>query len=56
MAHEIAREVRLTAFGLEPGPTTVSSSSRRARGRFADGRTFDCPKCHGNLTLSVPPF
>jgi len=20
-------------------------------GRFVDGRSFDCPKCHGNLTL-----
>jgi hypothetical protein len=27
----------------------------RPGGRFADGRSFDCPKCHGNLTLAVPP-
>ncbi|HEY7433545.1 MAG TPA: hypothetical protein VIE41_00280 [Methylomirabilota bacterium] len=127
MAHEIEREVRLTAFGHEPSPTTavvieqppgtrfgrvlgglgmfwglglasvfipvahfvlvptfvvwgIVMAVKRARedrrllvlrgacprcgaaqefrpgGRFADGRTFDCPKCHGNLTLRVSPF
>ena len=126
MAHEIEREVRLTAFGHEPCPATavvieqppgtrfgrvlgglglfwglglasvfipvahfvlvptfvvggIVMAVKRARedrrlivlrgacprcgaaqefrpgGRFADARTFDCPKCHGNLTLTVAP-
>ena len=24
-------------------------------GRFVNGRSFDCPACHGNLTLATPP-
>ena len=35
-------------------PRCGAAQEFRPGGRFADGRGFDCPKCHGNLTLAVP--
>jgi hypothetical protein len=29
------------------------SASRKPGGRFATGRSVDCPKCHGTLTLVI---
>jgi transposase-like protein len=69
MAHEIEVETWLSAFGYEASPATAvvveqppgacprcgAAQEFQPGGRFADRRSFDCPKCHGNLTLAVPP-
>jgi hypothetical protein len=35
-------------------PRCGAAQEFRPGGRFADGRSFDCPTCHGHVTLMVP--
>lgn len=55
MAVKRAREDRrlLRVRGACPRCGTVQDL--QPGGRFVDGRSFDCPKCHGNLTLATRP-
>src|SRR5215470_4648555 len=36
-------------------PRCGVSQELKPGGRFADGRALNCPKCHGNLTLTTAP-
>ena len=55
MAVKRAREDRrlLRVHGACPRCGTLQDL--QPGGRFVDGRTFDCPTCHGNLTLATRP-
>jgi hypothetical protein len=55
MAVKRAREDRrlLRVRGACPRCGAVQELS--PGGRFVDGRSFDCPTCHGNLTLATRP-
>lgn len=55
MAIVRAREDRRLVLISGTCPRCGAAQEFRPGGRFADGRTFDCPKCHGNVTLAIPP-
>jgi hypothetical protein len=55
MAVKRAREDRRLVSITGPCARCGAAQEFRPGGRFVDGRTFDCPKCHGNVTLAVPP-
>jgi hypothetical protein len=50
-----AREDRRLILLRGACPRCGAAQEFHPGGRFADGRSFDCPKCHGNVTLVVPP-
>jgi hypothetical protein len=50
-----AREDRRLILLRGACPRCGAAQQFRPGGRFADGRSFDCPKCHGNVTLVIPP-
>src|SRR5260221_119698 len=50
-----SREGRRLILLRGPWPRCGAAEEFRPGGRFASGRSFDCPKCHGNVTLAVPP-
>jgi len=50
-----AREDRRLILLRGACPRCGAAQEFRPGGRFADGRSFDCPKCHGTVTLAVPP-
>jgi hypothetical protein len=51
MAVKRAREDRRLLLVRGACPRCGAVQELRPGGRFVDGRSFDCPKCHGNLTL-----
>ena len=55
IAAKRAREDRRLAGVHGECPRCGVSQEFTVSGRFVDGRSFDCPKCHGNLTLAVTP-
>ncbi len=55
MAIVRAREDRRLILLQGACPRCGAAQEFRPGGRFADGRSFDCPKCHGTLTLAVSP-
>lgn len=54
MAIKRAREDRRLVSITGPCPRCGAAQELQPGGRFVDGRTLDCPKCHGNVTLAVP--
>lgn len=54
MAIKRAREDRRLILLRGACPRCGAAQEFRPGGRFAEGRSFDCPKCHGNLALGVP--
>ena len=55
MALKRAREDRRLILLRGACPRCGAAQAFRPGGRFVDGRSFDCPKCHGTVTLAVPP-
>jgi hypothetical protein len=53
MAVKRAREDRRLLLVRGACPRCGAVQELRPGGRFVDGRSFDCPKCHGNLTLAT---
>lgn len=53
MAVKRAREDRRLLLVRGACPRCGAVQEIRPGGRFVDGRSFDCPKCHGNLTLAT---
>jgi ribosomal protein S27AE len=53
MAVKRAREDRRLLRVRGACPRCGAVREVRPGGRFVDGRSFDCPKCHGNLTLAT---
>ena len=52
MAVKRAREDRRLLLVRGACPRCGTMQELRPGGRFVDGRSFDCPSCHGNLTLA----
>ena len=50
-----AREDRRLILLRGACPRCGAAQEFRPGGRFADGRSLDCPRCHGNMTLAVSP-
>jgi hypothetical protein len=55
MAVKRAREDRRLLRVRGACPRCGAVQELQPGGRFVDGRSFDCPKCHGNLTLATRP-
>jgi hypothetical protein len=55
MAVKRAREDRRLLRVRGACPRCGAVQDLQPGGRFVDGRSFDCPKCHGNLTLAMRP-
>jgi hypothetical protein len=53
LAVKRAREDRRLLLVRGACPRCGAVQELRPGGRFVDGRSFDCPKCHGNLTLAT---
>jgi transposase-like protein len=53
MAVKRAREDRRLLLVRGACPRCGAVQELRPGGRFVDGRSFDCPSCHGNLTLVI---
>jgi hypothetical protein len=53
LAIKRAREDRRLLLVRGACPRCGAVQELRPGGRFVDGRSFDCPKCHGNLTLAT---
>ena len=53
MALKRAREDRRLLLVRGACPRCGAVQELRPGGRFVDGRSFDCPKCHVNLTLAT---
>ena len=53
MAVKRAREDRRLVLVRGACPRCGAVQELRPGGRFLDGRSFDCPNCHGNLTLAT---
>ncbi len=51
MAVKRAREDRRLLWVRGACPRCGVEQELKPGGRFVDGRTFDCPSCHGNITL-----
>ena len=54
MAVKRSREERRLTLVRGACPRCGTSQAFKAGGRFASGRSFDCPACHGLLTLVTP--
>ena len=52
MAIKRAREDRRLILVRGACPRCGTEQELRPGGRFVEGRSFDCPTCHGNLTLA----
>ena len=50
-----AREDRRLVQVRGTCPRCGAAQELRPGGRFASGRSLDCPRCHGNLTLETGP-
>ena len=55
MAVKRAREHRRLLRVRGACPRCGAVQDLQPGGRFVDGRSFDCPKCHGNVTLATRP-
>jgi hypothetical protein len=55
MAVKRAREDRRLLRVRGACPRCGAVQDLEPGGRFVDGRSFDCPKCHGNVTLATRP-
>jgi hypothetical protein len=55
MAIKRAREDRRLLRVRGACPRCGAVQDLKPGGRFVDGRSFDCPSCHGNLTLATRP-
>jgi ribosomal protein S27AE len=55
MAVKRAREDRRLLRVRGACPRCGAVQDLQPGGRFVDGRSFDCPKCHGNVTLATRP-
>jgi hypothetical protein len=53
MAVKRAREDRRLLWVRGVCPRCGVEQELKPGGRFVDGRTFDCPSCHGNITLAT---
>jgi len=53
MAVKRAREDRRLLWVRGACPRCGVEQELRPGGRYVDGRTFDCPACHGNISLST---
>ncbi|HEX6078008.1 MAG TPA: hypothetical protein VF197_00165 [Methylomirabilota bacterium] len=53
MAVKRAREDRRLLWVRGPCPRCGVEQEFKPGGRFVEGRTFDCPACHGNITLAT---
>ena len=53
MAIKRAREDRRLLWVRGACPRCGVQQDLKPGGRFSDGRTFDCPSCHGNITLAT---
>jgi hypothetical protein len=47
-------EVRRLAEVRGPCPRCGAQQTFKASGRFAPGRSLDCPACHGTFAVTVP--
>jgi len=54
MAVKRSKEDRRLAAVSGPCPRCGAQQTLKAGGRFADGRSLDCPACHGTFALAVP--
>lgn len=54
MAVKRSREERRLTLVRGACPRCGKSQAFKAGGRFASGRSLDCPACHGMLTLLTP--
>src|SRR6185295_1403219 len=54
MAVKRAREDRRLAEVRGPCPRCGAQQTFKAGGRFAPGRSLDCPACHGTFEVAVP--
>ena len=54
MAVKRSKENRRLAEVSGPCPRCGAAQTFKAGGRFADGRSLDCPACHGTFALAVP--
>jgi len=54
MAVKRAREERRLTLVRGARPRCRKAQAFKAGGRFASGRSLDCPACHGMLTLLTP--
>jgi hypothetical protein len=54
MAVMRSREERRLAEVRGPCPRCGAQQVFKGGGRFADGRSLDCPACHGTFALAVP--
>jgi hypothetical protein len=54
MAVKRSREERRLAEVRGPCPRCGAQQVFKGGGRFADGRSLDCPACHGTFALAVP--
>ena len=55
MAVKRAREDRRLVVLRGTCPRCGAVHELRPGGRFVAGRRVDCPTCHGDLTLAIPP-
>ena len=53
MAIKRAREDRRLLWVRGACPRCGAEQELKPGGRFVDGRTFDCPSCHGNISLAT---
>jgi hypothetical protein len=54
LAVKRSREARRLAEVRGPCPRCGAQQTFKAGGRFAPGRSLDCPACHGTFALAVP--
>ena len=54
LAIKRSREERRLAEVRGPCPRCGAQQTFKASGRFANGRSLDCPACHGTFAVAVP--
>jgi hypothetical protein len=54
MAVKRSREDRRLAEVRGPCPRCGAQQTFKAGGRFAAGKSLDCPACHGTFALAIP--
>lgn len=54
LAIKRSREERRLAEVRGPCPRCGAQQTFKASGRFAPGRSLDCPACHGTFAVAVP--